>query len=100
MVLPANDAQTLHNQIPGSKSDGQGGFTIPCTANASVALTFGGQQFTIDPRDIAFQPVDANNPQGDCLSGITSGSVGGATEWLVSSFLFWSTLLVAEQFLY
>jgi hypothetical protein len=83
LVLPAADAQTLHNQIQGAKSDGQGGFTIPCTTKASIALTFGGQQFAIDPRDIAFQPVNPNNPQGDCVSGITSGSVGGANEWLV-----------------
>ncbi|KAF8969251.1 aspartic peptidase A1 [Flammula alnicola] len=67
----------------GSKSDGQGGFTVPCTTTASVALTFGGQAFAIDPRDIAFQPVNANNPTGDCVSGITSGQIGGATEWLV-----------------
>jgi len=51
-------------------------------------LTFGKQEFTIDPRDIAFQPVDPNNPQGDCVSGITSGEVGGANEWLVGSFCF------------
>ncbi|KIM39982.1 hypothetical protein M413DRAFT_19672 [Hebeloma cylindrosporum] len=83
LVVPAADAVTLHKQIQGAQSDGQGGFTIPCTTNASVALTFGGQEFTIDPRDMAFQPVDPNNPQGDCISGITSGSVGGAKEWLV-----------------
>ncbi|KDR78920.1 hypothetical protein GALMADRAFT_244580 [Galerina marginata CBS 339.88] len=83
MVLPAADAQAIHDQIQGAKSDGQGGFTVPCTLTDSVALTFGGQEFAIDPRDIAFQPVDANDPQGDCVSGITSGNIGGATEWLV-----------------
>jgi hypothetical protein len=89
MVVPANDAATIHNSIPGAASDGQGGFTVPCTTTASVALTFGGQAFAIDPRDIAFQPVDANNPQGDCTSGITAGSIGGANEWLVR-FRTWS----------
>ena len=47
-----------------------------------MALTFAGTQFNIDPRDIAFQPLDPTNPQGECLSGIASGAVGGATEWL------------------
>lgn len=89
MVLPPADAQTIHNNIPGAASDGQGGFTVPCTTNASVALTFGGQEFTIDPRDIAFQPVNANDPTGDCVSGITSGEVGGADEWLVSDLLYY-----------
>jgi len=83
LVLPAADAQTLHGQIQGAKSDGHGGFTVPCTTKASVALTFGGHQFTIDPRDIALQPLNANDSQGDCVSGITSGDAGGADEWLV-----------------
>lgn len=83
MVVPASDATTIHNSIQGAKADGQGGFTVPCTLTDSVALTFGNNVFPIDPRDIAFQPVDPNNPQGDCVSGITSGNIGGATEWLV-----------------
>ena len=37
----------------------------------------------IDPRDIAFLPVDNNDPTGDCFSGISSGQIGGANEWLV-----------------
>jgi hypothetical protein len=83
MVVPPADAQTIHNSIQGAASDGQGGFTVPCTTTASVALTFGGQAFAIDPRDIAFQPIDPNNPTGNCTSGITSGQIGGADEWLV-----------------
>ncbi|KAF8150776.1 aspartic peptidase A1 [Crassisporium funariophilum] len=83
MVVPAADAAVLHQNIEGAKSDGQGGFTVPCTTTASIALTFGGQSFAIDPRDIAFQPVDATDPTGDCVSGIASGDIGGATEWLV-----------------
>jgi hypothetical protein len=83
MVVPAADAQTIHNQITGAKSDGQGGFTVPCTTTDSVALTFGGKAFAIDPRDIAFTPVDPNDPTGDCVSGISAGQIGGATEWLV-----------------
>jgi len=83
MVLPPADAQTIHNNIQGAASDGQGGFTVPCTLTDSVALTYNGQAFTIDPRDIAFSPVDASDPTGNCTSGITSGQIGGATEWLV-----------------
>jgi len=82
LIVPPTDAIAIHTLIPGAQSDGQGGFTIPCTGNATVALTFGGTSFSIDPRDIAVQPVDPSNPQGDCISGIVSGTVGGATEWL------------------
>lgn len=83
IVAPAADAAAVHKNIQGAKSDGQGGFTVPCTTTASVALSFGGTSFAIDPRDIAFQPVDPADPTGDCVSGIASGNIGGAQEWLV-----------------
>jgi hypothetical protein len=83
IVAPATDAAAVHKLISGAKDDGQGGFTVPCTTNASVALTFGGTSFAIDTRDMLLQPVDANDPTGDCVSGISSGNIGAATEWLV-----------------
>ncbi|TFY61682.1 hypothetical protein EVG20_g6965 [Dentipellis fragilis] len=81
MQIPTQDAITLHNAIPGAKSDGQGGFTVPCDTTTSIALTYQGQDFAIDPRDIAFQ-ADPNDPT-TCSSGISAASVGGANEWLV-----------------
>jgi hypothetical protein len=83
IVAPVDDATAVHNLIQGSQADGQGGFTVPCTFNQSIALTLNGNQFAIDPRDIAIQPVDPNDPTGDCISGISGGNIGGATEWLV-----------------
>jgi len=83
IIAPVEDVGAVHKLIPGSQADGQGGFTIPCTSNASVALKFGGQEFAIDFRDLAIQPLDPQNPNGDCISGITGGNIGGATEWLV-----------------
>ncbi|KAG6868061.1 hypothetical protein C0993_007848 [Termitomyces sp. T159_Od127] len=83
IVAPPNDVSAVHSLIEGAQDVGQGTFTVPCTTNASVALSFGGTSFAIDPRDIAFQPVDPNDPTGDCISGISAGQIGGATEWLV-----------------
>ncbi|EKM57764.1 uncharacterized protein PHACADRAFT_90884 [Phanerochaete carnosa HHB-10118-sp] len=83
IIAPDADAAAVHQAIPGAQSDGQGGFTLPCTTNASVALTFSGQQFAIDTRDLLFSPVDPTNLTGDCVSGISSGQIGAATEWLV-----------------
>lgn len=83
MVLPAADAAVIHQNIPGAQEDGQGGFTVPCNTNASVALIYAGQSFTIDPRDLAVQPVNSNDPQGDCISGIVSTGSGSMTQWLV-----------------
>lgn len=91
-VLPSQDAIAVHQAIPGAASDGQGGFTVPCNTNSSVAFVFGGHSFAIDSRDIAFVPVNPADPAGDCISGITSGSVGGANEWLVCPFYFCMTM--------
>ncbi|KAI0292107.1 acid protease [Russula brevipes] len=88
LIVPPADAQAIHQAIPGAAEVGQGTFTLPCTTNASLAFTFGGRSFAIDPRDIAFLPVDPNNPAGDCLSGISSGQINGA-----------NTLLVGDVFL-
>ena len=82
IYAPAADAQALHAKIPGSKDDGQNGYTIPCTTTAVVSLTFGGKTFDINPLDLLVSPVDQNNLQGDCYSGIISGTTGGANEWL------------------
>lgn len=83
ILAPAADALALHQGIEGAQSDGQGGFLVPCTTTAVISLSFGGQEFTIDPRDLAFAPVDINDPTGDCISGISAGNVGDDTEWLV-----------------
>jgi hypothetical protein len=83
IVAPPNDAAAVHAQIPGAQSDGQGGFTIPCTSTAVLSMTFGGRAFDIDPQDLLFSPVNPNDLTGNCVSGVTSGAIGGATEWLV-----------------
>ncbi|CDO70870.1 hypothetical protein BN946_scf184804.g2 [Trametes cinnabarina] len=79
IVAPPADAAAVHQAIPGAQSDGQGGFIIPCNTNASVALTFSGQAFAIDTRDLVFQQLDEEN----CASGISSGEIDGETTWLV-----------------
>ncbi|PPQ77889.1 hypothetical protein CVT25_015376 [Psilocybe cyanescens] len=83
MIVPAADATTIHAGIKGAKSDNQGGFTVPCTLTDKVALQFGSQTFEIDPRDIAFAPINPNDQKGDCVSGIASGNIGGPNQWLV-----------------
>ena len=45
MVAPQNDAQAFHAQIPGSKSLGNGMFSVPCTTNVQIFFQFGGANF-------------------------------------------------------
>jgi len=87
VLAPAADAQKIHDAIPGAKSDGMGGYTLPCTANVTVSLTFGGGVFNIDPRDLVTSPVNADDPKGACVSGIVAdtdaASGNGPTQWLL-----------------
>ncbi len=84
LIVPVNDANAIHKGIEGAGSDGNGGFVLPCNTNASLALTFGGTAFNIASPDLAFVPIDINDPTGLCLSGI-AGSDGIADgQWLVS----------------
>lgn len=82
IIAPPADALALHSQIPGAKSSGDGSFLIPCTTSTSVAMKFGSQTFTIDPRDLLFAPA-TNDLKGDCISGISAGTIGTETQWLV-----------------
>jgi hypothetical protein len=83
IFAPLGDAQAIHKSIPGANETGNGTFTVPCTTNSSIALTFGQQSFAIDPRDIVLGPVDQNDPPLNCASGITAGQ--NATEWLAGA---------------
>jgi hypothetical protein len=85
IIAPVQDAEAIHAAIPGSLTDGQGQFAIPCTTSTVISLEFGGQQFEIDPRDLTFVPLDPTDPKGLCLSGISGGQIGGPTQWLVRS---------------
>jgi hypothetical protein len=83
MLIPQHDAFLIHQNIPGAQSDGQGGFVVPCTTNASVALTYGGQLFTINPQDLVREAVSDN--EGFCVSGIgTDPQISTRLLWLVS----------------
>lgn len=77
----------IHSKIPGAKEI-DGSWTVPCMTKTSLSLTIGNVDFAIDSRDLAFIPVDDNNTQGDCWSGIGVGTVGPfhlPTTWLVRS---------------
>jgi hypothetical protein len=94
IIAPAADTQAVITMIGGTCDTQQ--CTVPCTTNASLALSFGNAAFTIDPRDLAVLPVNANDPTGDCTAGIQPGTIGTNTEWLVCGPFFLTVALVDE----
>lgn len=85
IVAPQAQADAIHDAIDGAKSDGQGGYTLPCTTNQQLSFTFSGHTYTMDSRDLLFSPSDANNLQGTCVSAVSAGDNGGNGGWLLGA---------------
>ncbi|KIY64559.1 acid protease [Cylindrobasidium torrendii FP15055 ss-10] len=84
LLVPPQDAAQIHSRIDGARLNADGtGYVLPCTTDASVALRFGGHDFAIDSRDLAFAPLDPRNLTGMCTSGIASRDLFGDGTWLV-----------------
>lgn len=85
LIAPREDVDAIHSQVPGAKKI-DGSWAVPCKTNASISLTFGSIDFPINPRDLAFIPFYDDEPDGDCWSGISIGTVGPfnlPTTWLL-----------------
>ncbi|KAJ6496455.1 aspartic peptidase A1 [Mycena vitilis] len=83
LLAPKRDVDAIHHSIPGAKFDNSSnGWTIPCTTNTSISLVFKRKSFPIRPVDLAFSPLDPENPKGACTSAIAQASSEGATQWL------------------
>ncbi|KAH9481636.1 putative aspartic-type endopeptidase CTSD [Psilocybe cubensis] len=97
MVAPQHDVDAIHSKIPGARFDGSG-WIVPCNMTTSIALTIGGQKFPMDPRDIAFYPVEYESPE--CMSGIAAGGVGPFyldNEWLVGDVFLKSVYFSTDE---
>ncbi|CAK5268624.1 unnamed protein product [Mycena citricolor] len=92
LIAPKNDVDAIHALIPDARASANG-WTVPCNTTVTISLQFGGKDFTMTPRDIAFSPVNSSKPDGMCSSAIAPGGVSeGPTHWLASfnpdNFLF------------
>lgn len=77
MMLPFDDAKTVHSLIPGATSSGQN-FVLPCDSDAEIRITFSGVSYNISPKDYVGQKA------GDsCVSTIVGYQSFGDDEWLV-----------------
>ncbi|WVQ62327.1 uncharacterized protein L199_000466 [Kwoniella botswanensis] len=83
MIAPPADAAAFHAQINGAADVGGGMFSIPCTIDQEITMTFGNVAFQIDVRDLLFQPL-SNDLTGDCLSSISAGTIKDDVTWLLA----------------
>ena len=84
ILAPAADAEAIHAEIPGAKIDEESGYyVVPCNTTTVVSLAFGGRDFDIDPIDLLAFPVDTNDLDGDCVSGILPlNTTLGSQTWM------------------
>lgn len=81
MLIPNPDAVALHDAIPGSMTDGQGDFAVPCSTDANIAIIFNGVPFSISPKDYVGPPLNETNSL--CQSNIVGQQIGSPDQWLV-----------------
>jgi cathepsin D len=79
IMTPPNDATILHQEIPGSKTDGEGNFFLPCNTDTEVSVILGGISFQISPKDYVGSQLSTNL----CQSNIVGQLVGNPTQWLL-----------------
>ena len=82
ILTPPQHAQYVMERLGGTCNMTQ--CTIPCTTQASLALSFGNASFAIDPRDLAILPINPTDPTGNCTAGIQPNPNTKVTQWLVS----------------
>jgi cathepsin D len=86
IVMPQADAKAVMKNIPGSKPFIQQGrdtglFTFPCTSKVSIALTFGGKSYAINPQDLNLGLAQQGSK--DCVAGIAGMNLGLNGLWIV-----------------
>jgi cathepsin D len=89
IIAPPTVARNIYSQIPnaaslsGYFSSDQGYYSLPCNTNVQVALTFGGNSYTINSADMTSGAIDN---QGNCLGGILGTDLGsGAPAYIVGN---------------
>ncbi|KAI0272452.1 aspartic peptidase domain-containing protein [Gloeopeniophorella convolvens] len=72
LVGPPQEVAAVYAQIPGAlpyvREIANGLYTIPCDFNYTLALTFGGRSFSIDPS--TFNQGPADDTPGRCFAGL------------------------------
>lgn len=78
ILVPPDDADTIHSVLPGSTLIGTGQWTVPCDSTGQIQIRFGGKAYNISPKDY----IGAAASTG-CLSNIIGRQTFGSKQWLV-----------------
>jgi cathepsin D len=79
ILLPPEDAATLHSLIPDSTPSGSN-FIIPCASTVEVEFTFSGVTYSVPPSDYVGSSTSVS---GTCYSNIIGQQAFGPDDWLL-----------------
>ena len=79
ILIPPDDAQHLHAQIPQSKQDGET-FNIPCSIDIPIQIIISDAAYNISADDYVGNPVKGSNL---CASNIIGRQAFGPDQWLL-----------------
>ena len=79
ILIPPDDAQRLHAQIPQSEQDGET-FNIPCSTNIPLQIIISNATYNISTDDYVGNPVKEPNL---CASNIIGRQTFGPDQWLL-----------------
>ncbi|KAJ7139322.1 aspartic peptidase domain-containing protein [Mycena epipterygia] len=76
---PEADVRAIYAAIPGSSEAVETVFQFPCNTTVSVSVSFGGQTWVIDPKDMNQGPVSGSS--GQCFGAIGSMTGSQSPSW-------------------
>ena len=79
ILIPPDDAQRLHEQIPQSEQDGET-FNIPCSTSIPLQIIISNTAYNISTDDYVGHPVKGSNL---CTSSIIGRQAFGPDQWLL-----------------
>lgn len=79
MLLPPNDAKTLHDRIPNSVQASDG-FQVPCSSSMPIQITISNFVYNVSSKDYIGSPVNGGSM---CSSNIIARQTFGPDQWLL-----------------
>jgi len=79
MLLPPNDAKTLHDRIPKSVQASDG-FQVPCSSSMPIQITISNTVYNVSSKDYIGSPVNGGSM---CSSNIIARQTFGPDQWLL-----------------
>ena len=83
VIMPPEDAEILHNLVPGSDLVNNE-YTVPCNTAETVKIKFSGKNFDISSADYV-GPAAHEGDEETCLSNFIAAQVFSETQWVVGA---------------